>query len=219
MTAGHAALPPPVRRPLLRAAAGCALVSGLLGAVVADRSTPLPVDGWAYRELGSVFPEPVLRAVDSVGEPLGATVAVTLLSLVALLAGRIRLAVVAPIALAVAGATIRAGLKPLVDRTIHGGFLAYPSGHTATATVLGLILALLLVDVLRPGRRAVALLVPAVVLSAATVMAVGQTAMSAHYATDTLGGFCVGVVVVVLTAYAVDAVAGRAGKASATGTG
>ncbi|MHA6784806.1 phosphatase PAP2 family protein [Pseudonocardia saturnea] len=161
------------------------MVAVLLGAVVAGRSTPLPIDQWAQGELATRFPKPVLLAIDYVGEPIGATVAVALVSLVALLAGRIRLAVVAPIALAVTGTTIRAGLKPLVDRTIHGEFLAYPSGHTATATVLGLVIALLLVDVLQPGGWTIALLMPVVVLGAATIMAVGQTAMYAHYFTDT----------------------------------
>ena len=58
-------------------------------------------------------------------------------------------------------------LKPALGRTIEGGF-AFPSGHTGGATSLGLVAALLVISLLRPGRGgALAILAAGAVWSSA----------------------------------------------------
>jgi membrane-associated phospholipid phosphatase len=191
-------------------AVGCLLVLVGLGCAVAGGSAPWVVDRWATAVTSGLLPAyDVLLAVDLVGEPVGALTAVGLITLACLLAGRYRLAATGPVALALAGLAVGV-LKPLFGRTIHGPEnLAYPSGHTATATVLALVALLLVVDITRPGRRAGVLVVAAGTVAAAGSMAIVQVALSAHYATDTVGGACLAVVVVVGTVRVTDAVTAR----------
>ena len=182
-------------------AVACLMVLVVLGLAVAGGSAPWAVDRWASAEMTALSPDrDVLLAVDTLGEPVGAVLAVGLLGVACLVAGRRRLAVAAPVALAVTALAVST-LKPLVGRTIHGPQnLAFPSGHTATAAVLAALLLLLVVDLTRPGRRAAAVLVVAGTIAAAGAMAVVQVALSAHYATDTVGGLCLAGVVVAGTA-------------------
>jgi undecaprenyl-diphosphatase len=182
-------------------AVACLLVLVVLGLAVAGGSAPWAVDRWASAEVTALHPDrDMLLAIDMIGEPVGAVLAVGLLGVACLFAGRRRLAVAAPVALAVTGIAVGT-LKPLIGRTIHGPQnLAFPSGHTATAAVLAVVLLLLVVDLTRPGRRTAAVLVVAGTVAAAGAMAVAQVALSAHYATDTVGGLCLAVVVVTGTA-------------------
>jgi membrane-associated phospholipid phosphatase len=94
-------------------------------------------------------------------------------------------------------------LKPIIGRTIDGDF-AYPSGHTGGATALGVVAALLLIAVLRTTTRTSALLIAAGALVSGGTMALALVADRAHYATDTLGGFCVAVAVVLTSALAIE---------------
>lgn len=191
------------------AAALCAVVLLGLGLAASGGTTPWGVDRAATAAVAGLAPlHDALVAVDLVGEPVGAATLVTLLAVTCLVAGRPRLAAVAPLSLGLTAVAV-GGLKPLFDRTIHGPEnLAYPSGHTATAAVLTLVLLLLVVDVVRPGRRTAALVVVTGTVLGAGVMAVVQVAISAHYATDTVGGLCLAVVVVTVAVRLVDAVAG-----------
>ena len=91
-------------------------------------------------------------------------------------------------------------LKPLIGRTIEGGGFIYPSGHTGAATALGLVAALLLVNVLRAGPRVGAALLAAGALLAGGGMAVAVVVGRFHYPTDAAGGFCTAVVMVLGTA-------------------
>ncbi|QJY47038.1 phosphatase PAP2 family protein [Pseudonocardia broussonetiae] len=192
-------------------AALCALVLLGLGLAVLGGTAPWAVDRAAAAATAGLTASSydLLLAVDLVGEPVVAVGLAVLIALACLLCGRARLAAVAPLALALTAVAV-ASLKPLIGRTIHGPEnLAYPSGHTATAAVLALVLLLLLVDLVRPGRLAAAALVVTGTVVAAGVMAVAQVALSAHYATDTLGGLCLAVVTVTVTVRLVAAVPAR----------
>jgi undecaprenyl-diphosphatase len=98
--------------------------------------------------------------------------------------------------------------KRAVDRTIHG-YPALPSGHTAGATSVLVVLALLL---LAQSRRHVlatgGLLLAGVAVGAA---AVGLTMVSidAHYSTDTVAGFGTALAVTLGVAFALDAGSAR----------
>lgn len=95
-------------------------------------------------------------------------------------------------------------LKPLDGRT-HHGYLSYPSGHTVSA-VSAYLAVLLALTVGRPLTRRVGAAVLALVT---VVLAVGLVAMDYHYPTDTVGGVCVAVGVVLPLAVAADRLTAR----------
>jgi undecaprenyl-diphosphatase len=124
-----------------------------------------------------------------------------------LLARRWRLAAVAAIGpLSAVGTTT--ALKPLVERTIHGSTLAFPSGHTAFATAAALLLGLLVIGVFRPGRAVGGAVLAVLALVAGAVMAVDQIVLDAHYPTDTVGGFFTAITVVLVVALLADVLGG-----------
>ncbi|MGH3433806.1 MAG: phosphatase PAP2 family protein [Thermocrispum sp.] len=202
------ALPPALRAPMAVAAVAAAIVLAALAVLYAADARLWTSDGVEGPIIGQPF-KPLALAIDFLAEPAGAAVLVPALVIGCLLFGRRRLAV-----LAVAGPVLTVGattaIKPLVGRTIHGDHLSFPSGHTALLTVLGLILALLLADRLRPGRAVALLLVLGAAVAFGGAMAWAQTVLSAHYATDTVGGFCTALTVVTATAWAIDRYADRA---------
>jgi membrane-associated phospholipid phosphatase len=208
------AVPLPLRTPLVAMAATSALVVVLLGVLVHGDSSAGDPDARVMAAIETLWPDPGLVAliIDGTSEPVGAATLVALLAALCLVLGRRRLAV-----LAVAGpgfsAVTTTALKPLVDRTIHGEHLAYPSGHTATATAIGLVVGLLLVDLLRASKSrlpgAPALLLVLAGAAAGTVMAVAQIALTAHYPTDTVGGFFTATAVVPAVALVIDGIVER----------
>jgi membrane-associated phospholipid phosphatase len=100
-------------------------------------------------------------------------------------------------------------VKPIVGRTIHGEFLSYPSGHTALATALALVIGLVVADRLGLGRVAAVVLVVGLALVAGVAMGWAEVALGAHYPTDAVGGFCAALAAVPATAWLVDRVAER----------
>jgi undecaprenyl-diphosphatase len=98
---------------------------------------------------------------------------------------------------------------------LHPGALgSFPSGHTASATVCYLLAVLLLTADLRPRARHIA-------LAAAGVLcfAVGwaMTVTGYHWATDTIGGWTLGVLVVMLTQWLTRARTSQAGPLTPSG--
>lgn len=194
---GTPALPAALRKPIGTVAVLAALVVAVLAVQYSGDIAAGWLDRSAQTAVESLLPQPGRGAllIDSIGAPLVAVVLAGLLAAACLVLGRRRLAVVAIAGLGLTGVATTA-LKPLIDRTIHGGYLAYPSGHTAAATVLALLVALLAVDLLRAGRLPSVLLVLAGAGSAGAMMAWSQIALGAHYPTDTIGGFCTAMAVV-----------------------
>ncbi|MGW2248678.1 phosphatase PAP2 family protein [Kitasatospora sp. NPDC001660] len=209
-----AVLPPSLRVWLGLLAAFAALVVVALGILYADEGGPGTVDARIRAAVDGVGPpwRSVALAMDSLGEPVGASTLVVATVTGCLLLRRPRAAVfvVAGVGTAVGTATL---LKHLVGRTIHGGNLSYPSGHTAFVTALALVVAMLATrrrgrDGLGPGRTTGALLVLAAALIAGAAMGWAQVALGAHYPTDVLGGWCTALTVVPATAWLVDRTAG-----------
>ena len=190
---------------ILAAVGGAVLGVHHAGDVAAGR-----LDSGAQTAVEHLLPPPGPGAllVDLVGEPLVTVVLVGLLAAACLALGRRRLAVVAVVGLGSTG-IVTTVLKPVIGRTIHGGYLSYPSGHTAAATVLALIVTLLAVDLLRAGRWPGGLLMLTGAGLAGATMAWSQVALGAHYPTDTVGGFCTALAVVPATALLVDWLAVR----------
>lgn len=204
VTAAPPALPVPLRPPVGVAAVLAALVLAALSAVYAAGAKLGGFDGRAQPLEGL---RPRLRdlavLIDFGGEPVGAAVLVAILVTACLVLRRPRIAV-----LAVAGpglaVVVTSGLKRVVGRTIHGDFLSFPSGHTAIVTAMAIVFALLVVNLRWPGTRSGMLLILTAAVIAGAAMAWSQVILSAHYPTDTLGGFCAALAAVPATAWLVD---------------
>ncbi|MFD0356331.1 phosphatase PAP2 family protein [Streptomyces sp. NPDC127110] len=200
-----AVVPPSLRLWLGLIALLAALAVLGLGVLYAGAGEPGAVDeriGAAVYGVGPSWRH-VALATDFLGEPAGAAVLVGAAVTGCLLFRRPRAAVlvVAGAALAVGTATL---LKSVVGRTIHGDNLSFPSGHTAFATALALVGALLATGRLGLGRTAGTSLVLAAALLAGAAMGWAQVALGAHYPTDVLGGWCTALAVVPAAAWLVD---------------
>ncbi|MEU9192541.1 phosphatase PAP2 family protein [Streptomyces hundungensis] len=211
-----AVLPRPLRAWLGIAAVLAAVVVVSLGVLYAGRDRPGQVDLWAA-PVGNDVSSPwrqLALILDSLGEPLGSAALV-----VAALAGSLLLRWSRAVVFIVVGVGVTVGAatlgKHLSGRTIHGGNLSYPSGHTAFFTALALMVALLAAGRLHLGRAAGTLLVCVVTLVAGAAMGWAQVALGAHYPTDVLGGWCTAWVTVGATAWTVDGL-GKSAPAKAT---
>jgi membrane-associated phospholipid phosphatase len=186
-----------------------ALVVAALGGLYSAGVTLGSFDGQAL-PLAALRPPwlGVAWTINFTGGPVGAAALLTALVVGCLLLRRPRTAV---LAVAGPGAAVAATrlLKPVVGRTIHGDWLAYPSGHTALATAVAVVLALLIIDLLRPARPAATLLVLTAAGTAGAAMGWAQTVLSYHYATDTVGGFCTALAIVPAAAWSIDRLADR----------
>ncbi|GJF07471.1 membrane protein [Pseudonocardia sp. D17] len=206
--APRAALPTPLRRPLAVLAAVCGVLVVAQAVLYAGTSAPGTADAavtaWVQEQVPMSYP--VAFAIDAVGMPWVASGLAAVVALACLLTGRRRGALLACLGPALAVA-VTSALKPLMDRTIHGDNLAFPSGHTAVATAIGAtaFIALAGATRLRPAT-ALAVAVGGTVVCGA-VMAVSQVFLTAHYPSDTLGGFAIAVCAVVVTGWGVDLVA------------
>ncbi|PKV89747.1 phosphatase PAP2 family protein [Streptomyces sp. TLI_146] len=211
-----AVLPPALRAWLGLTAVLAALVVVVLGVLYAGHSESGRVDRWVVEPTADSVGPPwrrVALALDFLGEPAGSVMLVVATVAVCLLLRRSRAAVlvVAAVVMSVGTATL---LKHLVGRTIHGADnLSYPSGHTAFFTALALVVALLATSWLGLGRTAGTSLVLAAALVAGAAMGWAEVALSAHYPTDALGGWCTALAVVPAMAWLVDRVADRRGDA------
>jgi membrane-associated phospholipid phosphatase len=150
----------------------------------------------------------VALVFDFGGEPVGSTILVALIAVVCFVVHRVRAAVVTVLGVVVTVA-VTTVVKPIVGRTIHGEFLSYPSGHTALATALALVIGLVVADRLGLGRVAAVVLVVGLALVAGVAMGWAEVALGAHYPTDAVGGFCAALAAVPATAWLVDRVAER----------
>jgi membrane-associated phospholipid phosphatase len=141
--------------------------------------------------------------VDFLGEPVGVVLVLAAVCGAALLLRRPRVAVLTVLAVGIGGAATTL-IKPIVGRRIHGDFLAFPSGHTATLTAIGFVVGLLLADRIGAGRRLGTLLVLGLATIGGAAMSYAETMLSAHYFTDTIGGYFVALAIVPLVAVGVD---------------
>lgn len=206
-----AVLPPSQRVRLGLIAALATLAVIVLGVLYAGHDEPGMVDRWIIQPTADSVRPPwrnVALATDFWGEPAGAALLVVAAVAGCLLLRHPRAAVliVAGVGMTVATTTL---LKSLVGRTIHGDNLSYPSGHTAFATALALMVALLATGRLGLGRTAGTSLVLAAALVAGAAMGWAQVALGAHYPTDVLGGWCTALAVIPATAWLVDRTADR----------
>jgi undecaprenyl-diphosphatase len=126
---------------------------------------------------------------------------------------RHRAALLAALAPVVAGAVTEWILKPLIDRNLFDGEnygWSMPSGHSTGAFSVAFVIVVALVGGQVPRvSRSAGLAVSFVAVALAAAAAVGLVASGYHYATDTVGGACVALVVVLGLAFVLDVVAER----------
>ncbi|WIX87362.1 phosphatase PAP2 family protein [Amycolatopsis sp. DG1A-15b] len=205
-----AALPAVLRAPLAMSAALATAVLVALGILHFHDSGLTGIDAAFLPSIDGVQPpwRYVALVFDFGGEPAGSVILIALLAGICFLAHRVRTAVLTVLGVVVTVA-VTTVLKPLVGRTIHGEFLSYPSGHTAMATALALVIGLLLTDRLALGRAAAVALALGLALVAGVAMGWAEVALGAHYPTDAVGGFCAALAAVPVTAWVLDRVADR----------
>ncbi len=150
----------------------------------------------------------LIRGLDWLGEPVGRGLLMLAIALVCLVAGRRALAATAVLGI-VTISLLATALKPLVDRRIHDDFLSYPSGHTAALAAAAMIVGLLLADLLYLGPVAGTAVMVGLTVATGLLTAWAQVILTAHYPTDTLGGFGLAVFVVPATAVLIDRFAAR----------
>lgn len=201
-------VPPARRRPLAVVAVVAALVVLAVGATFAGDNTAGPLDDRLIPWLVSTArtERRLALIVDFTGEPVGLASLVVALTLLGLALRRWRLAALVLLGTGLA-ITVTTVVKPFVHRTIHGDFLSYPSGHTASLTALAMITVLLFWRRLHTGPALVLLYGIALVVGAFAAWA--QAGLTAHYPTDTLGGWCTALASVPAAAWLIDRVADR----------
>ncbi|NMI00079.1 phosphatase PAP2 family protein [Pseudonocardia sp. K10HN5] len=185
----------------VRATAAVALLASAILAVLAMRYADTTAAGALDGSLAGrvhAFTAGHRHALNTVmhfGEPTSVIVMAGVLALTCLALRRRLLAVLAVLGPAVTG-LLTSALKPLVGRTFHGD-LSMPSGHTGGITAIALVVALIVANVVDPrlrGRVLSLMLLGAVAV--AVTMGIALIALSIHYPTDVLGGFCTAVAAV-----------------------
>jgi membrane-associated phospholipid phosphatase len=203
---------------------------GVLGAVAAASFAVMLVIGLRYS--GTHGPGRLDRAIDSriqdrfgdhpallqrvvnLANPGSAVAICAVLCVVFFVMGRRRLAVLVVVGPALSGVLVDVVLKPLFDRRLAGA-LSYPSGHTAAASSIALVVVVAMIGRSRMSWPAVVRwLVAACALAAAGVVAAALIAKGYHYTTDTFGGFLVAVTCVLWGALSIDAIAAKSDRAS-----
>lgn len=196
----------PTLAPGLRGSAGLgALLLVIPALVFAGDTGPGRIDRWVQHLVAgpATGAWELAHGLDWLGEPVGRAVMVLAVAALCLVAKRPALAATALVGIA-AISVLTTVLKPIVDRRIHDGFLSYPSGHTAAVTAAAMVVGLLLADLLHAGAVTGTAIVLATAVLGGGLMAGAQIVLSAHYATDTVGGFGCALLVIPLTAAVID---------------
>jgi membrane-associated phospholipid phosphatase len=209
--AGPTILPVALRRP----AGVIAVLAVLIFAALAARYGGESSARWLDRRVQSLVGSSdaagsIPDIVIAFGNELSVVVLALLLSGFAMALGHCRLAVLAIVGPCLTGLATEFS-KPLIGRTLDGEF-AFPSGHTGGATALGIVATLLLINLLRTAMRTSAVLLAIGAALSGGIMAFALITEHAHYASDTVGGFCVAVALVLVSALAIEWWAERAAE-------
>ncbi len=185
----------------------CAVAVAILGVHYADDRGPGRIDSAIdsrvrHRLSGHLR---FLHHLAALGDPLTVVVGCAALAAIFFFAGRRRAALLAILGPAAAAGVAEFVLKPLINRRLHD-YLSFPSGHTTGAVSVAVVIVVALLGPSRPAWPAVARYAICVVaLLGGAAIATALVGAGYHYSTDTLGGFCVAVGVVLGVALAVDA--------------
>ena len=214
---GRPLLPAAARPWALLVAGCCAVITVVIGVLVAHQHRPVGIDH-AIDEpiattLGLHHHEALLRIV-GLGSLVPAAVLTIVIVVGCLLAGRLNGAILGALAVPVADGLDEVVLKPLFHRA-DLGFLSYPSGHTTAVLALGSTVTVLLAvpaagraaGTARTTMRRAA--VPVAAALVGCVVAVALIGLRWHYFSDTVGGAAVAIGTVCALALLLDLSATR----------
>jgi membrane-associated phospholipid phosphatase len=164
------------------------------------------IDRRLQQHLGG-HPRLLLDLVD-LANPATTVLTCAALCLAFLLLHRWRLAFLVVVGPAVCTGLVDVVFKPLFDRRLAGG-LSYPSGHTAAASALALVVIIAMIGPNRPSWPALyRFFVVLIAACGAAAVAAALIGGGYHYATDTVGGLLVAIATVLSVALLIDALAG-----------
>jgi membrane-associated phospholipid phosphatase len=175
--------------------AGCAVLVAVFGILFVHQST---ADGFDHAVDASVITgfaghHALALRLAYPGTTIPAIVLSVVIAVACLIAGRLRGAVLAILAVPAAVGLCEVLIKPVVHRT-YIGQVVYPSGHTTTIFALAATITVLLVAPPRPAvPRWLRILILAVAYVTCVAVVVGVIALRFHYFTDTVAGAAVGI--------------------------
>lgn len=200
-------VPDVLRWPLVVLAASGFVIAVAIGALFSSGRPPSGLDAWTVRrDAATGATRNVSLVLDYLGEPFGAAVLLVCAGSACLL-GRRPLTALALVVGTGATILVTTAAKPLVGRTIHQGYLSFPSGHAGFVSALALSLSVLVAERRGLGRGRATALVVGVTVAAAAAMGWAEVVLNAHYPTDILGGFATALAVASVSLLVVDGVA------------
>lgn len=207
-------LPENARKPAAIVAVCCAavLTAGAIAAAGKSHGNALdqPADRWVISHFHSHLNG--MKQITDLGNPTPAIALLVIVILGCLVVRRVNGAILAPAAVLAANGLTELVLKPAVGETIgHPAVLSYPSGHTTSVFTLVAVVVVLLIDPPRtrlPGWLRVVLAI--ILVAIGCVVAVSLIGIRYHYFTDTVGGACVAIGVVLVISLLLDAPSARA---------
>ncbi|MHC1560574.1 phosphatase PAP2 family protein [Actinomycetospora sp. C-140] len=198
-------IPPGARVAVVALVLSALVVVSVVGTRYAGTSHPGTVDRWADRALHN-WPDG-LRVLVLLGDPIPMVIGIVVLTVLAARFARAGLFALLSPPLAVITTFLL--LKPIVGRTLGDGVgYAYPSTHMTGVTALVVVAVVLVAARWRqsPWRWPAFLLLAVVAIAESLTL----SALGLHYVTDTLGGACVAIGVVLTCALARDSLVARA---------
>jgi undecaprenyl-diphosphatase len=206
-------LPTRLRSYAMGLVGACVLITMILGLHYADTTEPGRIDRNLDIRIKARLAEHhgLLERLVNLGDPQVIAAWSILLALVCLLLRRWRGALLCLVGPAIAGGLTDYVLKPLINRDYGGAGYSFPSGHTTGAFAVAMCVIVLLLDRndLYIELRVVLGLIG---LGLAAGVAASVVGLGYHYATDTVGGFCVALGVVLGLAILIDLLAERWGQ-------
>jgi undecaprenyl-diphosphatase len=206
------------RRPVIVAAAGCAVVVVALAAIVYHgRSTSF--DDWVFRKFYDGIGWSTAHFLLDLSVPTTSIIILAVVVGIALWLRQWQLAALAAFGPLLAIMTTEFVFKPIVGRALHPAALngnlplsirsVYPSGHETTVAATALVLSIAATRLPVRLRLRVALI--AVFVAWLLASAVGLVRNYWHYPTDTVGAMCLAVTVIGCTALFIDRYGARLG--------
>lgn len=204
-------LPPRLRPYALAAVTACALVTIVLGVHYSGTTEPGRIDSNLDIRIRARLADHhyLLQHLVRLGDPEVVAAWSLLLAVLCGLLWRWRGVLLCGLGPALAGGMTDYVLKPLIGRHSEGSVAyAFPSGHTTGAFAVAVCAVVLLLD-RNELSVDVRILLGVIGIGLATGTAVSLVGLGYHYTTDTIGGFCVAVGVVLALALVIDVAAER----------
>lgn len=199
---------PELRRPAVITIALALLVTAVLGVRYADRASPGQFDRTLDDLLALTLRNEFFNSIDvyfhQLGDPIQLTALVSVVALAAALLNRRAGALLVVIGTVAAVISSKLVLKPIVGRH-HGDVLSYPSTHVSSTAAVAIASVIMVLSAQRPRSFIFRLVMCLIPLAIAIISSVAIVAERTHYTTDAIGGWCLALAIVLVTALLIDA--------------